>query len=278
MDKQKLKKIATPVLVILGFIILGFGINKYNKIRSYDNLITEANKYMDSDEYDKAIALFKQSLDYKNDPNVERSIKLAGNLKTAKSIYDNGVSLMNNKDYEGAIQQFQKITQEDDKLYSAAQKKITECKKNFISQNIELANNDIKNNKYDEASKYIDNILKMDSNNAEAKKLKDNIAKLEKGQENNETKQTAQSAAVEQSSSNKNLTQEDAEAIVKNNFKYNSSEIVYCYDHDSEHDGKGFYVIHVYESHPTHTATLGWYGVEKSSGRIYDEMLNKYIN
>src|SRR3712207_8606472 len=42
---------------------------------------------------------------------------------------------------------------------------------------------------------------------------------------------------------------------------------IYEYDHDSEHDGNSFYVIHVYENMETHTATIGWYGVDKKSGK-----------
>lgn len=266
MNKQKIKKFAIPVLVILVFIVLGFGINKYNKVRSYNNLITAANKYMNSGEYDKAEALFKQSLEYKDDPNVESSIKLAENLKMAKSIYDNGLNLMNNKDYDGAIQQFQKITKEDDKLYSSAQKKIAECKKSFISQNIESANNAIKNDKYDEASKYIDNVLKMDSNNAEAKKLKDSIDKSEKDQQSNQTKQTAQST-----NSNTKVTAEEAADIALSSIKdkVSTTEVVKADEVITNQNGVNYYVIHVADNMGDHVATRGWYYVEVNTGKLY---------
>ena len=178
MDKNKIKKIAIIcVLVIVCIVCGGFGVYKYSEVQAYNNLITTANKDIDQGEYEQAIALFNQSLQYKDDANVKNNIKLATNLKDLKPTFDEGTKLMNNKDYLGAIEQFKKVTKEDDKLYSNAQKEIQECAKKYIAQNIQLANSAVKNAKYDEANKYLDGILKIDSNNAEAKKSKDDVEK-----------------------------------------------------------------------------------------------------
>ncbi|MBU3200946.1 hypothetical protein LL037_12770 [Clostridium estertheticum] len=178
MDKNIVKNTSIiSVIVVIVVVCGGFGIYKYSKTQTYNNLITTANKDMDQGEYEQAIALFNQSLQYKDDSNVKNNVKLATNLKEVKSILDQGIKLMNDKKYLDAIEQFKKVTKEDNKLYDNAQKGIEECKKQYIAQNIKLATDAIKDTKYDEATKYLEGILKLDSNNADAKKLKENMGK-----------------------------------------------------------------------------------------------------
>lgn len=268
MNKNQLKKISSIsaiVVIILGLV--GFGTYKYNKIQEYNNLITTANKYMDSGEYDKAIALFNQSLQYKNDASIQRNIKLAANLKELKASYDDGIKLMNDKKYLEAIDKFNRVTKEDDKLYSSAQKKIEECKKNFITQNMELANNSFKNNKYDEANKYLDSILKIDNNNSEAKKLKDDVAKSQKEQQENEK----QKSELVPSNNNTKVTFEQASNTVMNsiNNKAPNTIIVEADKEIINKNGIDYYVVHVADNMGDHIATRGWYYVEVNTGKGY---------
>ena len=178
MDKNQVKKIAIiSVIVVVAIVCGGLGIYKYGKAQTYNNLLTTANKDMDEGEYEQAIALFNQSLQYKDNDNVKNSIKLAANLKEVKSTFDEGTQLMKDKEYLEAIEQFKKVTKQDNNIYNNAQKNIQECNKKYMVQNIQLANNAAKSAKYDEANRYLDAILKLDSNSAEAKKLKYDVEK-----------------------------------------------------------------------------------------------------
>lgn len=210
MNNDKLKKIII-ISTISALVIIGVGVGtyKYNKIQAYNNLINNANKYMDQRDYDQAIALFNQSTQYKNDPNIQSSIKLAQSLKEVKGVFDEGVKLMSDKKYLEAMNQFQRVTKEDNKLYSDTQKKIEECKKQLIA----LSNDEIKDNKFDEANKYLDEILKIDANNADAKKLKDTVTKAIKDQQ--EKAKVVEKAKVTEAASN-NVTQEQAITILNN--------------------------------------------------------------
>lgn len=169
-DKNILKKIiiicTIAVVVIVGG---GFGIYQYSKIKTYNNLITNANKSMEEGEYDQAIALFNQSLQFKSDLEIQKSIKVATVLKEIKAVFDEGTKLMNDKKYLAALECFEKITKEDYNLYNNAQNNIMEC-------SIQLANDAVKNNMYDDANKYIDRVLNIDATNVDAKKLKADIA------------------------------------------------------------------------------------------------------
>ena len=185
-DKNKIKKIAIICTIAVVVIVAGgIGIYQYNKFRTYTNLIATANKDMERGEYDQAIALFNQSLQYKNDANVQNKLKVATNLKEIKAAFDEGIKLMNDRKYLEAIYYFQKITKEDYNLYNNAQNNIKQCY-------IQLTDGAIKSGKYDEGNKYLDEVFKLDANNADAKKLRDDIAAAKKGevkQNQNEVKQ-----------------------------------------------------------------------------------------
>ncbi|NME94560.1 tetratricopeptide repeat-containing protein [Clostridium cochlearium] len=230
MNKNTSKNIIIGLIVL--FVTLGFGFYKYNRVKIYNDLVTNANKYMNSGDYDKAIGLFEQSLNYKKDTNIEKNIKLAENLKTMKKTYDDAIQLMNDKKYLDAIEKFEKITKENKEnkeIYSNSQENIKKCKEKYAAFK-----------KAEDAKK---------------------VAVIKKQQEN------------------KLLSPEDAVNIIKRKFPApDDPRKCYVYDHDSSHDGMNFYVIHVYDNMGTHTATTGWYGVEKTSGRIYDELLLKWID
>ncbi|MBD5642609.1 tetratricopeptide repeat protein [Clostridium botulinum] len=187
MIKMKSRKLFIACIVIV-IILVGFslGIYKYNRIQDYNMLITNGNKYMASKEYDKAIILFERSLNYKKDPEIEKNISLANKLREVKIVYDNGIRLMNDKKYLEAIEEFKTINKDSLKWYSDSQQKIQQCKKEFIAQNIKLANDSAKLNEYDKANKYLDDILKLDSNNLAAKNLKNRFAKAVKEEKERE--------------------------------------------------------------------------------------------
>ncbi|EPY2278556.1 hypothetical protein ACXAT3_003324 [Clostridium sporogenes] len=230
---NKLSIICLSITIILA--VFSFGIYKYNRIKDYNMLIDNGNKYMVSKEYDKAISLFEQSLNYKRDPQIEKNIALANKLKKVKGIYENGISLMNDKKYLEAIEKFKIINKDGLEWYSDSQEKIKQCTKQFIAENIKLANASAERNKYDEANKYLNSILKIDSNNLAAKNLKNKFAKAmeekkerelaikeeesnrkEKEQVKSENSQKIQEETLNNDNLNNNFNNEP-----KNNSQYN---------------------------------------------------------
>lgn len=155
------------LVVLLGGIVGGY---KYKSISKYNNLIKSANKYMNSGHYSNAINLYTQSLKYKSDENVERTITLAYEFRKIEAIYNQGLKLLSSGKYLNAIETFEKVTANDIKLYSKSQKEIKESKNKYIALNMKLANNDYKNNKYSAANNCLENIFKIDTNNSDAKK------------------------------------------------------------------------------------------------------------
>lgn len=278
MGKRNIKKIGIiSVVAVLVIIGAAFGGYKYTKINKYNSLIKDANKYMEDSQYDKAIALFQQSLSYKNDANIENSIKLAKSLAEVKKVYDKGIKLMNDKKYLESIEQFKKIGKESDKLYNNAQNKINECTKEYMALNISGANSALEANKYDEANKYIAEVFKVDNNNKEAKKLKDTIDKKIKEQQAAPKAKEEQEKVAKDAASK--ITTKSAEGIVRKLVLGDSnSKTISEFDHEETMDGVKYFVIHVYDivmddATTGHTATLGWYYVNQNNGTVFDGTL-----
>lgn len=104
---------------------------------------------------------------------------------------------------------------------------------------------------------------------------KKKVADAEK-QKQEEAKQEEEKAKKEQEEANKPLTHEQAEELVKKHLNLSEPNIKVVYDHDADN---GDYIIHVYEfvvDNPQtgegHTATWGWYGVNKQTKTVYDAM------
>ncbi|MBK5242104.1 hypothetical protein [Clostridium sp.] len=275
MKKWNMQKIViTSVLTLLVIIGVGFGGYKYTKIKQYNGLIKEANSYMENSEYDKAIDLYKQSLSYKNDSNIENSIKLAQSLTEENKVYDEGIRLMNDKKYLESIDQFNKIGKDSDKFYTDAQNKINECTKEYVALNISKANISLEANNYDEANNYIAQVFKVDINNENAKKIKDTIdKKIEEETAAQKLKEEQEKAAKEtqEKADASNITTKSAEDIVRKLvLKDSDSKTISQFDHEETVDGVKYFVIHVYDVVVDHTTTRGWYFVNQNNGNVFD--------
>lgn len=175
---KKYIKIGIIAIIVIAAATCTFvSVNFYNNKQNYKKYLTAADSYMNAEQYDNAITTYEKALKYKNDANINKQIELAKLLKTSKEIYNTAIKQMSNKQYLEAIDTFKKVDKQDGKRYSDSQNKIAECKKTYIADKLSSANNDFKNNKFDTANSELDNILKLDANNADAQKLKSEVSK-----------------------------------------------------------------------------------------------------
>jgi len=82
---------------------------------------------------------------------------------------------------------------------------------------------------------------------------------------------------------NSEITQEKA-AVLLNDYlqtigisKDNDPNLVITMDHTDKAEGQEYYVFQVFDDMNDHTATIGWYGVQKEDGSLYDFVLMKVI-
>lgn len=194
------------VMLCLAFVGSGFGAYKYSEIKNYNTLIKQANLCMQSGDYDKAVALFKESLNYKKSADAQANIMIAEKLKNYKSYYTEGIKLLNDKKYLEALLSFNKIEGASSQ-FAELKDKIQLCKTQYISQNTSLANDSARNGNYEEANKYLDEILKIDGSNEEVKKLKDKFTAAAKEQQQNaEAEKAEQSKGQAKASSSQNVS------------------------------------------------------------------------
>ena len=106
MNKKNIRKMSIlsvlGILVIIGVSFVG---HKYTMATQYENLIKDANKYMDNSQYDKAISLFQQSLSYNPEDNIENSIRLVQCFSEVKKEYEDA-SNITSKSVEDIIKEF----------------------------------------------------------------------------------------------------------------------------------------------------------------------------
>jgi hypothetical protein len=210
---SKSKKIFIICLIlIIGISSTAGGMYYFNKIQPYNSCMRDAATAMNSDSFDKAIALYGQALKYKNDPDINTKIELAKILKTSKDNYDSAVKQMNGKKYLESIDLFKKVDKQDNKRYKDSQNKIQECKKQYIAQNINNANDSLKNSKFNDANNYLSNIFKLDATNTDALKVKNDIAKAIQKQKDKET--TKAIASTSSSYPSGELSKDDALKIL----------------------------------------------------------------
>lgn len=268
--KKKVLIISVSILIILSATGLYY---YFNKIKPYNDAMNNASKAIVSEDYDNAIAVYTEALSYKNNSDANKKIELAKLLKKSKSIYSTAIKQTADKKYLEAIDNFKKVDKQDSKRYSTAQSKVSKCKKLYIADNLKSANDNLANNKFNEANKYLDNIFKIDSNNTDAKKVKDNVAKVIQKQKDDAAAAAIQAKATQ--NKNKSITKQQAIQIVKQIYK---NVQLYEFDHMEKQNGLDFYCIHVYEFvndiEGGHTATIAWCMVQKNNGKAYDMILD----
>lgn len=79
------------------------------------------------------------------------------------------------------------------------------------------------------------------------------------------------------------ITQEKSAGIItdfllkKGISKDKDPNLVIALDRTDTADGKEYFVFQVFDNMSDHTATIGWYGVQKNDGSLYDFILMKPI-
>lgn len=260
---KKKSKIAILIASIVVIFVGTFAGVKLYENNNYKKYINEADSDMSAEKYDAAIDLYNKALSYKNDSKINKKIVLVKILKSSKESYDAAINEMKEKKYLDAINDFKEVNKQDSIRYNIAQSNIIKCTKEYIAANIESAKTLAKNKKYSDAITLLNNNLKIDSSNNQSQNLKNDYSNEIKNQQTNQEEKNK--------TENDGITKDKAIQMVKQLVKANCK---YQYDHDETHNSRAYYIIHVYESATDHTATLGWYAVDKNNGKIYDFLLD----
>lgn len=292
MSKKKSIMVATisfVVVIALGGILGGS--YYFYKTSSYNKIIRNANNYFNSGEYDKAIEAFEQALVYKQDSDVQNKITLANNLKKAEKYYKSGIANIEKGNYGEAISDFSNIEKDGGKIYEEAQQKIAQCKNELIGKYITKAKALAEQGNYEESNNQIEEILKLDENNEEAKTLKEsNITAANKKAEEEKQKELAKQEAAKlaeekakkeaeakaKEAEKKILTVDEAKALLIKSWNVDTNEegVAYFADMDKTLNGVRYYFFNVVSLDGEGGASACF--INSSNGKIISELSDEY--
>ncbi|WP_446898954.1 hypothetical protein ACSVC9_03405 [Clostridium sp. LBM24168] len=97
-------------------------------------------------------------------------------------------------------------------------------------------------------------------------------------------KPSSESKSSDNNSNNHNnqniaVTESSAVKLVKYRVKGNNPNASFTFDHNEIKDNAEYYVIHAFDSMEDHGATIGWYYVNKSNGKVYEyDLVNNKLS
>lgn len=277
---------------VLGLLIVASGCSP----KMYDEQVDSGKKAIEKGEYADAVNSFEKAAKDKSTDDIQKYIRLANDMK------DSATALKEEK-YEVAIANAEKVTKEttDDKIFKSAKvqaDKIVKTAKSSQEQQestkkeIQSGKDLLHQHKYDEAYQVFKKIADRKESPqlvSEATTLMNEAITSKKQHEDEQEKVRREKAEKEQAAQEKKkaeqelqktkeetkkqqdtvadkgeITEHEAEDLVRRQFNF-SSDIVVQYNND---DKNGNFVIQVYEDHPDHTATLGWFAVNPKKKKV----------
>lgn len=277
---------------VLGLLIVASGCSS----KMYDEQVDSGKKAIEKGEYADAVNSFEKAAKDKSTDDIQKYIRLANDMK------DSATALKEEK-YEVAIANAEKVTKEktDDKIFKSAKEqadKIIKTAKSSQEQQestkkeIQSGKDLLNQQKYDEAYQAFKTIADRKESPqlvSEATTLMNEAITSKKQHEDEQEKVRKEKAEKEQAAQEKKkaeqehqktkeetkkqqdtvadtgeITEHEAEDLVRQQFNF-SSDVVVQYNNDDEN---GNFVIQVYEDHPDHTATLGWFAVNPKTKKV----------
>lgn len=276
------------VLLMLTAIILAGCTSK-----AYTTSMDAGKAALQNGNYEEAADLFENAMEEKETQDAKGYLAFATEMKESKQLYHDG-------DFDAAIYSIKKqlngkfADQLDIKMVKQANallKQLEQAKALADSINEKLIKGKtlLEQNQFDEAYEVFKEITEntnlpdvdtIDKLAKDASSLQNEAAKKKDEQEKQkqaEEEKRQEEEKRKQEEANKALTPKQAEDLVRQHLHLQSnSNVKVEYDHDADN---GDFIIHVYEfvvDNPStgegHTATWGWYGVNKKTKAIYDAM------
>lgn len=272
--------------MVLGLLIVASGCSS----KVYDEQVDSGQKAIEKGEYADAVNFFEKAAKEKSTDEIQKYIRLANAMQDS-------ASALKDEKYEVAIANAEKVTKEktDDKIYKSAKEQADKIIKTAKSsqEQTESAKKEIQSGrdllaqqKYDEAYQTFKTVAERKEPQQLVKEAttlmneavtakKQHADEQEKARKEKAEKEQAEQKVKEENKKQQDtsgntgiLTKEEAVNLVR--IQYNvPASVAVEYDHDDEN---GNYVIHVYESHPDHTATLGWYAVNPKTKKIHSTL------
>jgi len=279
----------------IAFLILTVLILSACTPKAYTESFDAGKAALQKGDFEQAINKFENALEEKETDEAKNYLHFAQTLQESRTLFHSG-------DFDAAINSIKKLLKEKaseklagkvTKQANALLKEIQQAKTVSVTMKEKMIKGKtlLEDNQFDQAAAVfkevaettnLPDVAEIETMAKDAAALlaetskKKNSAEQEKHQQE-ETANKNEEEKQKQEEATKTLTQEQAVDLVKKHLNITSEQNVkVVYDHDADN---GDYVIHVYEfvvDNPStgegHTATWGWYGVNKQTKAVYDTM------
>jgi tetratricopeptide (TPR) repeat protein len=264
---------------------------------AYTDSINAGKQALQKGNYTDAVHNFENALEEKETDEAKEYLHLSESLQESLKLYQDG-------EFEAALHTIEKvITKKSEKLDGKILKNANELREQIVKtialsdslkDNIVKAKTLLDQKQFDDAYEVFLQVSETDlfTENESIEKLTKEAAELllqttmlknaneteqEKQKIEEENKQKVEEEKNTQEETSKPLTHEQAEELVRKHLNLQSDPTIHVkYDHDAQN---GDYIVQVYEvvvddpkTGQGHTATWGWYGVNKTTKTVYDAM------
>ena len=279
----------------IAFLILTVLILSACTPKAYTESFDAGKAALQKGDFEQAINKFENALEEKETDEAKNYLHFAQTLQESRTLFHSG-------DFDAAINSIKKLLKEKaseklagkvTKQANALLKEIQQAKTVSVTMKEKMIKGKtlLEDNQFDQAAAVfkevaettnLPDVAEIETMAKDAAALlaetskKKNSAEQEIHQQE-ETANKNEEEKQKQEEATKTLTQEQAVDLVKKHLNITSEQNVkVVYDHNADN---GDYVIHVYEfvvDNPStgegHTATWGWYGVNKQTKAVYDTM------
>lgn len=266
------KKYNLIIIAILGVVVLGVVSFFAYKNYSINKILKLGIEQINDKEYGKAILSYEVVL--KDKPNNEEALeykKMIEKYLEAKKLFDGGNISESNQEVEEISKNYLNFTglkEDTDNLKNQIAESIK--KDTEINNNINKVRELVNSKGYDEAKNLITELEKeklSESQNQQKEDLKSVISsEMARIEAEKKSEEEVRKAQEQKQSSNGTITTEKAEEMVRNYLKNKGQYVPPIVAVDSEDNTQ--YIVRCYEQFVDHTATSGWYYVNKSTGNI----------
>lgn len=268
------KKVILAIIIVIIVAIGGtIGFKVYAKEQKIKDLVSNSDKLLQEEKYEEAKSCLEEAKNIKNKDGLDNKIDTANIYIEADNVYREALKLIDNKEYNKAIEELNKINNKAEIIKIKANNTILDCNKKLVSNYLSQGEEYLKQKEIDKAYQCVDGAKKVEDKNENIEVLKNKI--------DNDKKVFEEEQKAAKESEKKQISLEEAKSLAaKVYFKKSGSTgsnrriIVEC-DNETQKDLQGMtgYTIHLLDNMGTHTATIGYYFVDINSGKVYSTLV-----
>lgn len=169
--RMKIVILSAMITIIIGGFFIGY---KFQQNTKFNNLVTQAQKYTESLDFENAVNSYKEAYKIKPDKNLTEKINQIQSAKNQKDNYLEASKQYKAGNYLKAMGIYEDILNKTgDTIYKNLKNEIQQSKEKYVKESEAKSQQLYSKGDYKAAIEVADSIIKVDSANSVSKKIKD---------------------------------------------------------------------------------------------------------